>query len=286
MIEPIESLGEAFNKTARLAREVFILGDVPNRNQIKEVLSAKSSSKRFLIKAGLALIYNNLPEDLRSRLHEKLFEKLPLHIKGEGEYRILEKIGSGSTNSVYLLSNRDKKSYALAQSKLSFRDTSSALRFSERQKLEYEYFKRIFKDIPGLIQRESYAIYERDDGASSVMFIREFVPGPLKDIFDIPKDELNKLLTNNQLLSNQLTKFVEISIKNKNVIVGEQLDILGNNNLAIAGEKGNERLILLDPHTRVNKISFAEKKINDRLEYLKDIVSISNKARYHHHIDV
>jgi hypothetical protein len=268
------TLEEVIHKAKDVVNRTFILGDAPNSDQIKEAVSERPLDGRALIKAGLALIYNNLSEDTKNKLHEKAFENLPLDIQKIGGYRVLNKIGFGGMNSVYLLSDGNEKSYSVSLYKRGFKDAASARSFVEEQKQEYEYFKDMYKEIPDLVQKESYVIYERHDGVPSVMFIREFIPGPLRDIFYTSKEELSRMFKGNQYLMDQLLKFTTISMQHKDVVLDKGLDLLGIDNLAIAGKVGEERLVFLDPHTIdiIGKRPELRQKICERLQYLQQIV--------------
>jgi hypothetical protein len=74
----------------------------------------------------------------------------------------------------------------------------------------------------------------------------------------------------------QLTKFVEISLNNEGFVVKEELDLCGRDNLVVAGTNGNEKLVLLEPHTTGTKRPRNQVEISKRLKYLAQIVEETN----------
>jgi hypothetical protein len=103
-----------------------------------------------------------------------------------------------------------------------------------------------------------------------------FEHGPIRDIFGcFSPDELGNLLKRNNILSAQLKAFVDITRSNRQLISNE-IDLLGQNNLAVVGSEGHERLLLLDPHFRAADVRKpkTEAQIRKRVSYL-DIITQS-----------
>lgn len=270
MIEKYQSFDEAFKKVRNVAAGVFLYGDTMDTKQIKNAISNGCINEKLIVKAGLALVYSTIPKNIKNKLLEKPFEHYPFIKQRDEVCNVPMKIGSGSLNSVYLIKEGDK-SYALSLNRLAFKDVSSAVHYAKQQEEEHKYYKDIFKNNPNLILSESYLVYEKCNNSPSIMFIREFLEGPIKDVFLIGREELGSILNNNPRLEQCFDLFVNTLIKNRDLIEDEQLDLLGVNNLAIAGPVGKEKLILLDPHTKTCKTSESRQRIHNRISYLQEI---------------
>jgi len=273
MTEQSDIFQDSCNKYADEAKAVFFLGNIVKGKQFKYAIAEKYFSHRFIRQILLSLAYHATPQQIRNKMHEKSFEKAPLNIEQNSGIRIPSQVDAGSLHVVYKIAGEDGKHYALSVCKAMFRDTSSALAHAKQQKREQEYYKCMFKEVPELILDESYFVYEKPDKNTSVMFTRDFIQGPIRDIFFIKKNEIEKMLDANPFLDQQLKSFVDVAIKNRLSIEHNQLDILGMNNLSIAGPVGEEKLVFIDPHERGNKTPKMELKIHNRISYLQQIVS-------------
>ena len=56
-----------------------------------------------------------------------------------------------------------------------------------------------------------------------------------------------------------------------------QLDFTGKCNLAVVGEEGNERLVMLDPHTAHKRTEQYRERIEARVNYLASVYADSEK---------
>lgn len=246
-------------------------------------LLATDSSKYKRTVAALRIITRLTPQAplgiLRKRYAYKQ-DSMPLNPK---DYTLKDKIGFGGINDVFLLqSNRKNTSSYVLKINLGERGGSGVenlLSAAKEQKKEYEKISAVYKDIPGLIPREYYLIMHGPSmGTPVAATIQPFVGESIRDVFvDFEKDELLDLLQRNKLLANQVTKFAKATRTDGSLIENE-LDILGMNNLAIVGEKGSERLLLLDPHFRssVSRGAGAKRRIKERINYIEELAKTSN----------
>ncbi|MFH1899345.1 MAG: hypothetical protein ABIJ82_02650 [Patescibacteria group bacterium] len=274
--ETRDGIGEKIEKAKDRVEDVFVLGDVQTKNLsqiIKEGIEEGWPSELDVLAFGLTVIYNGLPNSIKKGLQGRSFEKIPLDIPEIDDYRVMKRLGSGGTNIVYFYSSHEGNSFSVGLKRKGFNTAEEAWKFAKTQKQEYEYFRNMYKNIPNLIPEENQVVYKDRRSEPSVMFVREYVPEPLKDIFKIPKEELENIIISNSEFRDQLLKFVTISLENSNVILNEELDILGDKNLAVAGERGRERLILLDPHTVLTKKPEIRSRIENRLSQLREILT-------------
>lgn len=239
---------------------------------IKEGIEEGWPRELDVLSFGLTVIYNGLPNSIKKSLQEQAFEKIPLNIPETSDYRVMERLGSGGMNIVYFFSPHENGSFSVGLKRRGFDTAEEAWKFAKTQKLEYEYFRDMYKSIPDLVPEENQVVYRNYKNEASVMFVREYVPEPLRDIFMIPKEELENIIISNGRFRDQLLKFVTVSMENLGVVINEELDILGDKNLAVVGERGKERLVLLDPHTIQVKNTEIRSKIGNRLSQLKEMV--------------
>jgi hypothetical protein len=76
----------------------------------------------------------------------------------------------------------------------------------------------------------------------------------------------------NSGLAAQVKQFVDITNSNTQLLDNE-LDLLGEDNLAVVGKAGEERLLMLDPHFRSKPYRNPDmkKEITRRLNYLSEL---------------
>ncbi|MBU0535181.1 hypothetical protein KKC62_03350 [Patescibacteria group bacterium] len=278
MINPSEihtALNENIDKLKDTTEGIFILGDVQTKSLtqiLKESVEDKQLHRREILSFGLSLIYNGLPNSTKKILQEQALEKTPLDIPKINEYRVMERLGSGGMNIVYFFSPHEGKSFSVGLKRRGFDTEKEAGKFAKAQKTEYEYFRDMYKDVPNLIPEENQVLYRNYKNEISLMFVRKYVPEPLRDFFKIPREELENIIISNREFRDQLLKFATISLENSDTILNEELDILGDKNLAVTGEKGKEKLILLDPHTILAKKPEIRSRIENRLNQLKEML--------------
>lgn len=272
-----------YQKLTETISQVFVLGDTPSEGLARhliEIFNSRPISKGELLRTGLSFVRQFMPRSIKLGIQEKVFTNMPLDIPKPEGYRVLERLGSGGVNTVYLLNSEKGKSYSIGMRRRGFKDPNTAWEYAREETREYKVVNNIYRELPGLIPRESQVVFTDFKEQPSVMFVREFVPGPLRDIFAIGKKELLTILSSNPDFKDQLLKFVSLSDKNADFVIGNQLDLLGKYNLSVAGEKGKENLILLDPHTREPAYRTSEKadEIRQRLNYLRGFVSPGPKT--------
>ncbi len=260
------------------ARSVFVYNTKSDIHKVIELYHATQKiPRREILRAGFSAIQGLLPNSVNYSLQEKTFEKVPLDVENDNEklknYRILEKIGSGGVNTVYFLAN-EGKSYAVGLKRGGFDSSSEAIRFADYEQKEYEYFARLYKDVEGLVPKENNIVYENYEGKPSVMFVREFVPGSLRDFFSTDETEIVNLAKNNKQFADQFLKFAEVTKNNRDLLQNYGFDLLGINNLAIAGEDENPKIALIETHTI---LSYDEKNKSAVSRRLDQIQSIADK---------
>lgn len=271
-----ENLG-FFDKLRLDVERILVLGDTNNKGGIaglKETLSKRPIPERELLTIALEMIAGRLPGSLNNRLHALAFTYAPLDIPyfNGNNYRLLERIGAGGVNTVYLLNTREGNSWAMGIRKEYFLTLAQAQAYAKEQETDYTDVKKIYSTQKNLIPEEFRVIYETHSGYPNVMFFRKFVPGPIKDIFSYNNKGLVELLQRNNKLRGQLSEFVNTSTKNMRWIAQNNLDLLGTNNLVIAGDMGTENLVLLEPHT-LDSYKTEEKGdiIKERIEGLGNV---------------
>ena len=272
----IEAGGTLSQKFHKEVDRVFTFADGPENplTFFVRTCKVKPIQERALLRAMLTSVRNALPKDLVTRRHEKLFAHMPIDIPDTAEGRTLKKIGSGYINTVYLLEGQGSASWAIGVRRSGFETSSSAWDYAIGQQRDYEKIKGMFSHIPQLIPNEWRILYDRHDGKPGVMFFREFVEGPIRDVFDFSKEELQARIGNNPNLNSQMTGFSTVCMEN---IDDYPVDLFGKNNLVITGSSGSERLVLLEPHTcDSNPSPETKQEIHDKIVYLNQIIKDVN----------
>lgn len=198
--------------------------------------------------AALALIARATPEKYAPKYHYRT-ESLPF--KPE-EYEFKEEVlGRGGENDVYLLEARaaDRPSWAL---KINHRDrgeTDKILNKAKEIKTEYLMIRDWYRNMPELVPEEQMLILESPrDGRPVIATLQEYRGRSLRDIFKgMKQEELAGLLKADPRLKAELADFVAIT-REKLVVAGEMVDLLGPRNLSLVKTDEGERLLLLDPH--------------------------------------
>lgn len=256
---------------------VFVLGDIPEQGfvrHLQEVIRSRPLPKRELLRAVLSVIQKRLPEDLNLAMQEKAFSNAPIDVPLKDGYRVLEKVGSGGVNTVFFLNTGEGTSWAVGLRREAFKSAEDALEYAKGQEREYRQIKTLYCADPDLIPEEFRVIFENHRGDPNVMFFRKFIHGPMRDVFDEDSESLHEVLGRNPKFRDQMIKFVTATMENMDFVLDNQLDLLGKNNLAIVGEKGGERLVLLEPHLcEAERTDRADNRIKERTEFLVDVVS-------------
>jgi len=223
-------------------------------------LLAVGSTKYERTVAALEIITGLTGRIPAGMLRERYAYKQDLMPFSPEDYALKDKIGFGGVNDVFLLqSNKEGvRSYVL---KVNLCEWGSGIKdllsVAKEQKKEYERISTVYEGIPGLVPGELYLIMHGPSMRRPVSaMIQPFVEGDIRDVFvDFKKDELLDLLQKNRSLACQFAMFAEATRADGSLIENE-LDLLGMNNLAIVGDGGGERLLLLDPHFRSSRSLF------------------------------
>jgi len=244
----------------------------------KDLLS-RGNTKYERIVAAFEIVHRLVPQAAVEKLRERYSyrrDEIPVSPK---DYTLMDKIGYGGVNDVFFLrSNKEGGlSYVL---KVNLgdgkgRDVENLVDLASEQKKEYEQIVEQFKGIPGLVPEEHHVVIHGPSfGKPAAAMIQPFIGDNIRDIFqDFKKEELQEVLKSNKYLTNQLTKFTKI-VKDDSSLIEKELDILGERNLAVVGEEGTEKLLMMDPHFR-SKPHRSDKtrgQIEEKLNYLQDIV--------------
>jgi hypothetical protein len=190
--------------------------------------------------------------------------------------------GKGGQSKVYLLESLEKElpSYVLkifrdTYIKKYFKNTDEVGRlFKEELEQVREWYSKDLRDI--FLQEFLIKLKSPADKKESLAILQPYQTGEIKDIFTgITKDELIKLLDTDPVLKNKFIKFVKQSIIHEKA-TEEVLDFLGDKNLSLVSTENENQLVILDPH-HVHKTSNKEndsgKRCQEKLEYLKEVVS-------------
>ena len=271
-----------FDKAQADFDRIFYLGDTLETSTweyIINTLSQRPIQERRLLIAAFTVLNRLAPQRLKQKAREKEFSTMPLNIPAGKSGKVMAKIGGGVVNTVYLLPNTERSSaVAVGIRRRNFRTPETALEYATEQNAEYKLIKQIYGSIDSLIPNENYVVYQNHRGEPNVMFIKDFIANGITDIFSIEQSQLKATIAKNKTLEKQIREFWQISTENKELLLRNQLDLLGKGNLAITGFEGQERLLLLDPHFRNIEGRTPEKahEIEQRIDYLGRLVNDSN----------
>jgi len=265
----------------RAAEEVFVddpESELPIGNCVG-ILTDTTQSKRKRTAAAMGIVHHFMPQKVNKLVAGKLAysqDELPFNPR---EYKLRKKIGTGGMNDVFLLeSTKGESSYAMKVVIEGVGETNidNLVTYASQQRTDYEKVSAKFTHIPDLVLPEYYFIANGPRrGQLAAISIQPFLGKNVRDIFeDVNKAELIDLLQTNDKLKSQLQAFIE-TVRNDPSLIEDELDLIGKCNLAIVGDKGNERLILLDPHSRSEKerADHFKKEIARRVKYLSEICS-------------
>ncbi len=265
------------DKIAGVWNDVMVWGERPDNPVTHAVdqLRKRPIYETEVLRCVFTLVYNAIPKNMRPRHEKSIFQNLPLKFGANETEKKMERLGSGAVNTVFLLAGENGAgSWAIGLRRLGFRNYEEAQSYALRQQEEYRYIQSLFGDIEGLVPEKYRLIYTRFDNKPGVMFIREFVGGPIRDLFDIPNQELLELIASNRTFGNQFRNFASRCNEHIARLAEMRLDIIGKKNLVVAGEKGQERLVLLEPHTcdSVDKNGDQERRIRERIQKLAELL--------------
>lgn len=266
-------------KIRRAAEEVFVDESVQGGfvDNIK-ILKDPDALKRVKAAAGIQIISRFLPKPAKEKIKKRLEykqDKLPFN---PNNYRLLEKIGKGGMNDVFMLESQNgNQSYVLKVAVTSFglEHVNDLVALAAEQKEDYDFVADKFKHIQGLVPEEYFIVANGPrDGDPSVITIQPFEGRNIRDIFDdFEPEELRELVSRNEKLHEQIKLFVE-TIDNNQELLEEELDLMGKNNLAIVGDEGEERLLLLDAHSisPIGRSPENKVEIADRVNRLREAI--------------
>lgn len=247
---------------------------------IKSAFGKNGVEKGKLLRGMLTIVKKLSSKELLNEKREAVFDNIPFEIpRTEDGARVLPKVGAGYICTVYELpSTVSEKSYAMGIRKISFESTKMAEMYASKEKAEYEYLKKLFGSIPNLIPEEHQLIFTDFRGKPNYMFLREFVNGPLVDVFEIDRTEFVERLEQNNELRESLRSFSDIIDSNRDTLVEIGMDLIGERNLVFAGDKGKEKLVFLEPHC-FDTIATKDdtRKLNRRIDYLEDMLEEVDK---------
>jgi hypothetical protein len=232
--------------------------------------------KRDRLGAALQVINLMLPQPAKDAIRSKLDytqDKMPFL---PDDYE-LEGNRSGGMNDVFLLESKNNEvSYVLKvlKDEVGESNTNKLVAIATEQKRDYDNVSEKFAHMQDFVPPEYFIIaHGPRSGEPSVVAIQPFIGGRIRDIFsDINKEELVDLLSKNGALKNQLREFVKV-IKENKFLIDNELDLIGQNNLAVVGEGGNEKLLLLDAHSRTPqaRAKHFREEIDRRVNYLSSL---------------
>ena len=242
----------------------------------KEIFEDKGCYRKLV--SAVDMVMELMPEaiskKLKKALDDKDYSELPFDLE---KYDFKEKIGKGFVSRVHLLESKktDEASYVL---KMDFYNEGSNKDLHEVAVVQQEEYKKIkenFQAIPGLIPKEQTLITtDKKKKTPVIATLQEFVGGDLCDLFvDIEKNELIKLLNDNEGLKKEFLEFERIasSMAKKE---SEVIDLLGDKNLSIVQVNDEPHLRFIDPHNLSSTVSDnarRDTKLQEALEYLSDI---------------
>jgi len=259
--EGIEDHKKGEKKPHEIGKEIF-----EENKRYKKVVSA--------VDMVMELMPEAIFKKLKKALTDKDYSELPFDLE---KYNFKKKIGKGFISKVHLLESKksDEPSYVL---KIDFYNEGSVKnlhKIAMVQQVEYEKIKENFKAIIGLIPKEQTLITtDKKNKTPVIATLQEFVGRDLRDIFvDIEKDELIKLLNDNEKLREEFLEFERIAssmAKNEHEVV----DLLGEKNLSIVQVDDEPHLRFIDPHDLSSTVSDNKRRdieFQSALEYLSEI---------------
>lgn len=278
---------EAFERyvyRSKSAAEQVLLDDkkeshnLTKQELMKKMWTGKSKYERFV--SLLRLIKDILPKSLtnidESKLKDLFYYKkdLPFNPK---KYNFGERIGIGGQSRVYLLESQTKENCSwtikIATPNI---EGKTPLEQVEAFKKEYEYIKKIYKEMPELIPLEHFLMiddpYHRSKFAAATI-LQPFVSGEIRDIFDVKPEELKNMSQKNSFFKEQLEKFCSTTLDYAQEN-GEVIDLLGPKNVSVVKSEEGERLVLLDPHliySTPGPEKEQQEQIDQALEFLKKV---------------
>lgn len=263
-------MGERTNLLTEAIQDVFGYSD---RAPIDVALTLKKlgdadERKIEKIRAILTLVRNCLPYD-KSQGESYFYNIAGIRVS-PNDYAFMGEIGTGLESRVYLLEAKDpeKESLVLKVNRLVERNPFALRKKVAEIKQVYQYNLEKFESIHGLIPEMTWRL-GRDvrtfpfvKGRPVILAFQAFVGRNLKDACsDDPEvqSEVTELCRNNPALADQVRQFVEIE---KSIIEGDgvSMDLVGKNNLVIThSNRGEEKLLAIDPLYNVEEKSWGEK---------------------------
>lgn len=243
-----------------------------------DVLLGGESSKSEKMVAGMYLLSRFAPFLVKKNPERRYLssqDKVPFDSK---KYSLKENISFCGANDVIVLDSQDDSapSFVLKVNQVSefLGNEEDSFKIAREGRNEYERIAAAYRRISGFVAPESHlVIHSPKTGKPVAAVLQIFVGGNIRDIFrDFTKEELQELIRNNDAFFQQLNDFISIT-ENNSFLIEDELDLAGNNNLAVIGDRGKERLTLLDPHfiPVCSRNSASKEKIKRRFNYLREI---------------
>ncbi|MFH1244518.1 MAG: hypothetical protein V1487_03035 [bacterium] len=230
-----------------------------------------------MYRKGLATIRDLLPTTIKRNLLENTLQSLPIARSKQG----IEPIGGSSSTRVYRVIMDNRMHYTIGISKESADTQNKKTIFSRVTWLQRDYYRvrEMYQPSKVLIPDQQYAVFQDNYNRWRYLFVRDYVPSPIRDIFQVSIDEISAILRDNPHVKEQVNGFLTISNDNERFVLTEQLDLLGHHNLCLATINGEPNLVFLDAHTRElrnEKDNYHRQQIRARLKHLAQAVQKAN----------
>lgn len=275
-------MGEGFvEKAAEDLERVIRYGDdeVRVEDALKTFHIEGKMSKRKLLRTVVGTLWKKFPENTRAKIREDTLKNVPVAKSLENAgYKTLTHLGSGYEASVYLVdTNPDGKSYVVEINRKGFDLVEEAQQQALSQKRDAEKIKEIFSNMEGFVPDEEQVLVQLYNGRPSILYFRELTPGELQDVFMTDRNDLIRQIRGNSKLRTQFEQFLDAIETNKEFVIKERLDLLGEGNLVLIGNEDEKKLRLVEPHTIEDKENTPKSVISKRIEYIEEIVKKANQ---------
>lgn len=269
------------SKLNRGIKDIFCWGDVVWMGAIgNDHNHSEEITLNQLYCYSLTMLRNLLPEKIKNNLLERTLQSIPIEHSIDKTTSNFEPVGGSSLTRVYRVISANEKYFTLGISKESTDERNKQKIFAMAKWLQQDFHKvnSLFNSTDIIIPSQQYATYLDNNGEWRYLFIRDYIPSPIRDIFQFSNNELVEILRADQRVAKQVTQFLDITEKNIHFVLNEELDLLGHHNLCLATINNRKELVLLDAHTRgpnCEKGVKYQRKIRARIDFLINILQMS-----------
>jgi hypothetical protein len=193
------------------------------------------------------------------------------------DYEFNGMIGGGGENDVYELFSKDGShpSWVLKVNRLYGGDVKQLAAKAKEIDNEYKEVKSWFLKMPGLVPEEHNVIMEDPrEKKPAIVTLQGYYGQEIRDLFkELEYGDPEEIFRTNPRLKTEIFNFIKIS-RDKLQESGDIVDLIGPKNLSIINVKGQDHLIILDPHLISNPRRHEEsvkKEQNNRLNSLCDL---------------